>query len=302
MNGRQSRSSMTGSSVTSSGGPKVVPSPWQSTTKNERINRKDNQTHSNTSNDDSFTTLSRVTPAAGYPGPLIRVTPTPRKLRIDPDNDQNLHKGLDDDDVIRPVLPPLDRTLRRQLRTPTSLLTSSSSPTFAVNEECTSLQFSPSGRLLVAGFTDGTVRLFDLTGRYPTVWTESGKGMSTSNVSRGLVDSNHFQKHGAVACQIHAKGVVRVYAYTCLCMCMPPSLLLTIVVAYPVYRLPPTAAHVLVNGRGCFPRRSLVFCRSPPGQYGTTRRAPRRTGSLLRCPVSTHATTTTGYPSSSQHH
>jgi WD40 repeat protein len=198
---------MTGSSVTSSGGPKVVPSPWQSTTKNERINRKDNQTHSNTSNDDSFTTLSRVTPAAGYPGPLIRVTPTPRKLRIDPDNDQNLHKGLDDDDVIRPVLPPLDRTLRRQLRTPTSLLTSSSSPTFAVNEECTSLQFSPSGRLLVAGFTDGTVRLFDLTGRYPTVWTESGKGMSTSNVSRGLVDSNHFQKHGAVACQIHAKGV-----------------------------------------------------------------------------------------------
>lgn len=36
---------------------------------------------------------------------------------------------------------------------------------YAVNEECTSLTLAPSGRHVVAGFTDGTIRLFDLTGR-----------------------------------------------------------------------------------------------------------------------------------------
>eukprot|EP00550_Attheya_septentrionalis_P005788 CAMPEP_0198284738 /NCGR_PEP_ID=MMETSP1449-20131203/4190_1 /TAXON_ID=420275 /ORGANISM="Attheya septentrionalis, Strain CCMP2084" /LENGTH=1452 /DNA_ID=CAMNT_0043981951 /DNA_START=140 /DNA_END=4498 /DNA_ORIENTATION=- len=41
---------------------------------------------------------------------------------------------------------------------------------YPINEECTSLQLAPSGRHLVAGFTDGTLRLFDLTGK---LWTST---------------------------------------------------------------------------------------------------------------------------------
>lgn len=99
----------------------------------------------------------------------------------------------------------------------------------------------PSGRLLVAGFTDGTLRLFDLTGNVRnkdsefnqtmtdddnlfdsdssedefddddyTLKSTAGLGSSSSTCSNPasvLVCSKSNQRYGAVACQIHAKGV-----------------------------------------------------------------------------------------------
>lgn len=108
---------------------------------------------------------------------------------------------------------------------------------FPVNEECTALQFSPSGRLVVAGFADGTVRIFDLTGKYSspsapaTTNNDSTTLMSSpssSSIEQEFLDeeyssltatkkkkssssrmvlSKEYQRFGAVACQIHAKGV-----------------------------------------------------------------------------------------------
>jgi hypothetical protein len=107
---------------------------------------------------------------------------------------------------------------------------------FPVNEECTSLKLSPSGRHIIAAFTDGTLRLFDTTGR---LWQPSSS-MKSSDVlndpikseMNGLFDSDSddeelssskqpshrakqrmvasksFQNFGAVACQIHARGVI----------------------------------------------------------------------------------------------
>jgi len=122
---------------------------------------------------------------------------------------------------------------------------------FPINEECTSLCIPPSGRHIAAGFTDGTLRLFDTTGR---LWTgenlSNGKyihaqGEDCTNQIKGnmkrdssigddddifCTDSNSeaeegdsapikkekaersvlsksHQKFGAVACQIHARGV-----------------------------------------------------------------------------------------------
>ena len=115
---------------------------------------------------------------------------------------------------------------------------------FPINDECTSLSISPSGRHIIAGFSDGTLRIFDTTGRFwrcknvdsPTFYaSDKSKGIidegEMSNLfdydsdmeserkvfpkakpngraKGGLVFSKSHQKFGAVACQIHAKGVI----------------------------------------------------------------------------------------------
>ena len=130
----------------------------------------------------------------------------------------------------RHSLPPLCARLHQRLvslhqqqqqRDNKSKPSSQAVAKFAVNEECTSLKFSPSGRLVIGGFADGTVRLFDLTGTFQTSHHASQKKSSTThNKTRGnsqsaggvggssiLVDSKDNQLYGAVAGQIHAKGV-----------------------------------------------------------------------------------------------
>lgn len=108
---------------------------------------------------------------------------------------------------------------------------------FPINEECTSLKLSPSGRHIVAAFTDGTVRIFDTTGR---LWQPSSSRKSRGALNdpvksemkhlfdsdseeeevsqfrkdisprskQCMVESKSFQNFGAVACQIHARGVI----------------------------------------------------------------------------------------------
>ena len=102
----------------------------------------------------------------------------------------------------------------------------------------TSIGLVPSGRLAVAGFTDGTLRLFDLTGvfikdknhpdnnagHYKKRASEalfdddassSEDSFHASNYDDdkdlkppgGIVNSHSNQRYGAVACQIHARGV-----------------------------------------------------------------------------------------------
>jgi len=113
---------------------------------------------------------------------------------------------------------------------------------FPINEECTSLTISPSGRIIIGGFSDGTLRLFDTTGKFhrpsqPTANTISaqdlteffdcdssesdqeeefqdtdkprlltGIGSSRSTEMVRSWDSKN-QTYGAVAAQIHARGV-----------------------------------------------------------------------------------------------
>ena len=79
---------------------------------------------------------------------------------------------------------------------------------FPISKECTSLKCSPTGRLLLAGFTDGTIRIFDLTNHYQQSSNRSSSDPISLRGSGGMVDSKQFQRFGAVACQIHAKGVV----------------------------------------------------------------------------------------------
>ena len=128
----------------------------------------------------------------------------------------------------RHSLPPLCARLHQRLvslqqNRDKSKPSSQAVAKFAVNEECTSLKFSPSGRLVIGGFADGTVRLFDLTGTFQTSHHASHQRSSTThNKTRGdnqitgggggggssiLVDSKDNQLYGAVAGQIHAKGV-----------------------------------------------------------------------------------------------
>jgi WD40 repeat protein len=68
----------------------------------------------------------------------------------------------------------------------------------------TSLSFAPSGKFLWAGFSDGTVRVFDLSGRFGI---ESDDIISDRKKSGLFVSSKWCQIFGAVACQIHARGV-----------------------------------------------------------------------------------------------
>jgi hypothetical protein len=107
---------------------------------------------------------------------------------------------------------------------------------FPINEECTSLTLSPSGRTVIAGFTDGTLRLFDTTGR---LWQPASDSKNSSlgndpiqsemnnlfdsdsdgdedssskhtahRAKQRMVASKSFQNYGAVACQILARGVI----------------------------------------------------------------------------------------------
>ena len=107
---------------------------------------------------------------------------------------------------------------------------------FTKNKIGTSIGLVPSGRLAVAGFTDGTLRLFDLTGvfikdknhpdnnHYKKRASEalfdddassSEDSFHASNYDDdqdlkppgGIVNSHSNQRYGAVACQIHARGV-----------------------------------------------------------------------------------------------
>lgn len=104
----------------------------------------------------------------------------------------------------------------------------------------TSIGLVPSGRLAIAGFADGTFRLFDLTGIFAKDKnhpdnrhhlkgdtasdklfdddastsssedsfhsTGSTSGMA-KNAKSTVVNSHSNQRYGAVACQIHARGV-----------------------------------------------------------------------------------------------
>ena len=86
----------------------------------------------------------------------------------------------------------------------------------------TSLALVASGRVAVAGFTDGTLRLFDLTGtfirdKYAPTENDFEDDSSEDSLhfddevehasSSSLVNSHTNQQYGAVACQIHARGI-----------------------------------------------------------------------------------------------
>ncbi|CAJ1949085.1 unnamed protein product [Cylindrotheca closterium] len=75
---------------------------------------------------------------------------------------------------------------------------------FPINGECTSLSLSSSGNFLWAGFSDGTLRVFDLTGNFGL---ETDAAVASRQKSSLLVASKWCQTYGAVACQIHARGV-----------------------------------------------------------------------------------------------
>lgn len=78
---------------------------------------------------------------------------------------------------------------------------------FPLNDEATSLAISPTGRFICAGFTDGTVRIFDLTGHFRNGTSPPKKAQGPTVPRNSVVDSKRHQRYGAVACQIHAKGV-----------------------------------------------------------------------------------------------
>jgi WD40 repeat protein len=72
---------------------------------------------------------------------------------------------------------------------------------------------SPSGNFLWGGFSDGTLRVFDLSGTFALQKSQSD-GHSNNNSNGGgsksgrpFLNSKSHQTYGAVACQIHARGV-----------------------------------------------------------------------------------------------
>lgn len=89
----------------------------------------------------------------------------------------------------------------------------------------TSLKILPNGSLVVAGFTDGTLRLFDLEAAAgpsssaasaplshepPEAYTSGSEdelSFETTTKKNAMVCSKTFQRYGAVAAQIHARGV-----------------------------------------------------------------------------------------------
>ena len=133
-----------------------------------------------------------------------------------------------------PAFIKSNETVRDHTANQVTKTSKSSEISFPINEECTSLVLSPSGRHVVAGFTDGTLRLFDTTGRLwrplsSTKYDATDPIKSEINIlfdsdsdeeeidfslqtshrcKQRMVASKSFQNFGAVACQIHAKGVI----------------------------------------------------------------------------------------------
>jgi len=68
----------------------------------------------------------------------------------------------------------------------------------------TSLKVSPSGNFLWGGFSDGTLRVWDLSG---TFGIQEDDVIASRQKTDVLVNSKLTQGFGAVACQIHARGV-----------------------------------------------------------------------------------------------
>ena len=86
-----------------------------------------------------------------------------------PHNEQNLAEHLA---VLCEKMPSTSKSFR-------GLSTS-----FPINDECTSITATSSGCLVIAGFTDGTIRLFDRTGTFLTTVTPNfTTGSSTSSSS-----------------------------------------------------------------------------------------------------------------------
>ena len=124
-------------------------------------------------------------------------------------------------------LPSLHKSLKKSLQ--------EQSMDFSINEECTSLDISPSGSSIVGGFSDGTMRIFNLLDRSRKLNPSNHKldqdkdeeiemefssmgdselplddspfSKSAHGAKHAIVCSRENQQYGAVAAQIHAKGV-----------------------------------------------------------------------------------------------
>jgi len=75
--------------------------------------------------------------------------------------------------------PPSTLTLNRKLEFP-----------FGGRAECTSLTLPPSGRHIVAGFNDGTLRIFDIVGRF---LSPSGSSITTSSIRNDSEEEEEFE-------------------------------------------------------------------------------------------------------------
>jgi hypothetical protein len=157
----------------------------------------------------------------------------------------SLHRPHSDitSEIVQEPIPEKKRlkiSIKKPIKSTTAVFSSKkyakeSKISFPINEECTSLTLTPSGRTIIVGFTDGTLRLFDTTGR---LWLPNSSSKSVSLMgdpiksemsnlfdsdSEGdddspsktghrskqrMVASKSFQNYGAVACQIHARGVI----------------------------------------------------------------------------------------------
>ena len=172
--------------------------------------------------------------------PRIDYTPKPNNLTTPPGNGERQRDP-----------PIVDKTPSHRLGETILSALKQNKLDFPINEECTSLAVHPSGRFVLAGFCDGTLRIFPMelvrkagcrpSNRNPDAvddgdddddeeheadldeWDaassnestkSTGTNGSSSSVNRRkskgttrLVSSAQFQKYGAVACQIHARGV-----------------------------------------------------------------------------------------------
>jgi WD40 repeat protein len=123
-----------------------------------------------------------------------RVSPTPRKKPVIawPTESSN-------------SLPPLPLQVVQGLR--------DGSLQFETSAEPSAIKLSPTGRLLAVAFNDGTLRLFDMTGRYNQDASSQSSSMSSSSSSQSssgktLRHSASFHpRYGVVAAQLLAKGV-----------------------------------------------------------------------------------------------
>ena len=96
---------------------------------------------------------------------------------------------------------------KQKLTTIHFILTATSNKTKNTNKNNiigTSLKLSPSGNFLWGGFSDGTLRVWDLSS---TFTTEDDNVIASRQKMDVMVNSKLTQGYGAVACQIHARGV-----------------------------------------------------------------------------------------------